>query len=164
MTRKQAQKSGPRVPAPELTAPESGTPESGIDESSTVASIAAELSPGELIDRITILEIKSQRITAPGPLENIGRELSAMCRARDGAVPASADLDELTAGLAAVNRTLWDIEDDIRACEREQDFGPRFVALARGVYRHNDRRAALKRDIDDLLGAAFTDEKSYAVY
>ena len=76
----------------------------------------------------------------------------------------SADLTALTAKLRAVNEALWQIEDDIRACERQQDFGPRFVDLARSVYRTNDERAALKRHINELLGAALVEQKHYVPY
>ncbi|MBT4865441.1 MAG: hypothetical protein HON53_10015, partial [Planctomycetaceae bacterium] len=73
-------------------------------------------------------------------------------------------LDRLTAELKAVNEALWEIEDDIRDCERAQDFGPRFIELARSVYVTNDQRAALKREINDLLGSRIVEEKSYASY
>lgn len=131
---------------------------------SHISSIAVETAPGELIDKITILEIKSERIDAPGKRANVVRERRVLETARDASIPASPDLDRLTAELRQVNAALWDIEDDIRACERAGDFGEKFVTLARSVYRTNDRRAALKRAINDLLGAAIVEEKSYAAY
>jgi hypothetical protein len=84
--------------------------------------------------------------------------------ARDLHVPGSDDLVRLTARLKVINEALWDIEDAIRCCERTQDFGPRFIELARSVYHQNDQRAAVKRQINDLLGARLIEEKSYASY
>lgn len=127
-------------------------------------TIQADISPGELIDKITILEIKAARICDAGKLGNVQRELAVLTRARDGAVRPSADLDALTGQLKAVNEAIWQIEDDIRDCERNQDFGPKFIELARGVYRNNDRRAELKREINHLLGSRLVEEKSYAEY
>ena len=131
---------------------------------SPARAITVDVTPGELIDKITILEIKAARIAAPEKLRNIRKELDLLKRARDGAITSSAALDRLTAELRAANETLWALEDDIRECERRRDFGGRFVELARGVYKTNDRRSALKREINELLGAAFLEEKSYTPY
>ena len=79
-------------------------------------------------------------------------------------LPASTGLDQLTADLKTINAELWDIEDEIRDYERAKDFGPRFVELARSVYRQNDRRAFVKRKINELLGSTLVEEKSYAAY
>ena len=128
------------------------------------AAIDVPVSPGELIDKITILEIKRARIADDAKRANVAHELALLNRARDAAIAQSAALDGLAAALHAVNGELWDIEDAIRRHERAGDFGPRFVALARAVYRTNDRRAAIKRQINDLLGAAIVEEKSYAAY
>jgi hypothetical protein len=84
--------------------------------------------------------------------------------ARDRAVLGSAELAGLTAELKAVNEALWQIEGEIRRCERAEDFGPRFVALARSVHRTNDRRAALKREINERLGSLLVEEKSYSLF
>ena len=127
-------------------------------------SISVAVSAGELIDKITILEIKSERIADAAKLANVRHELETLDAARRGAVTPSPGLDELTAGLKAVNERLWQIEDDIRDCERNGDFGPRFVELARAVYVNNDERAALKRRINELLGSDIVEEKSYAAY
>ena len=127
-------------------------------------SISVAVSAGELIDKITILEIKSERIADAAKLANVRHELETLDAARRGAVTPSPDLDRLTAGLKAVNERLWQIEDDIRDCERNGDFGPRFVELARAVYVNNDERAALKRRINELLGSDIVEEKSYAAY
>lgn len=124
--------------------------------------MAIETAPGELIDKITILEIKSDRMSDSEKLRNVRNELDAVRSARDRTIRQSDTLTSLTAELRSVNETLWDIEDQIRSCERAGDFGPKFVDLARSVYHNNDRRAALKREINVLLGSKIIEEKSYA--
>src|SRR5205085_11183846 len=106
----------------------------------------------------------SERMADPAKLANVRAELEALDAVRRDSLPSSPRLNELVEQLKAVNLQLWQIEDDIRLCERDQDFGPRFIALARAVYRTNDRRSAVKRAINDLLGATFTEEKSYPEY
>jgi hypothetical protein len=120
------------------------------------------VSWGELIDKITILEIKAQRITSETKRTNVLKELNELRAVRQASVSPSAKLDELTALLKAVNERLWDIEDAIRKCERTGQFEQRFVTLARSVYKNNDERSALKRRINDLLGSPLVEEKSYA--
>ncbi len=127
-------------------------------------AVAVEISPGELIDKITILEIKAERMADPAKLRNVRHELDLLSGIRERAFAPSPELARLTSELKEVNQTLWQTEDDIRDCERATDFGPRFIALARSVYRSNDRRAALKREIGALLGSAIIEEKSYAAY
>ena len=129
-----------------------------------MTAVKVEISPGELIDRITILEIKAARINDETKRANIGVELSELTAARQGAVPASARLAALTGELREVNGALWDIEDEIRALEAAGDFGPAFIELARAVYKTNDRRSAIKRNINELLGSRLIDEKSYTPY
>jgi hypothetical protein len=126
--------------------------------------ITVEVAPGELIDKITILQIKSEQITDATKRHHVGTELAVLAEARDRAMPDSADLTRLAAELKAVNEALWRIEDEIRLCERDEDFGPRFIALARSVYHTNDRRAALKRQVNERLGSRLIEEKSYATY
>ena len=128
------------------------------------ATIRIEVGTGELIDKITILKIKSDRITDAGKLSNIRHELDALTREREANVPQSAELDRLEADLRAVNEALWVIEDDIRACAAKKDFGETFIALARSVYRENDKRAALKRQINDVTGSTIVEEKSYTEF
>jgi hypothetical protein len=127
-------------------------------------TITVEISPGELIDKITILAIKLERMTDAAKLRNVRAEWEALVKARDDAITPSAELDRLTAALKKANEALWVIEDDIRDCERRQDFGPKFVELARAVYRNNDERSRLKRQINELLGSRLIEEKSYAAY
>ena len=124
--------------------------------------ISTPCALGELIDKITILRIKAARIREEEKLANIRRELALLERLAREDGPAGPSIDLLTDRLAAVNARLWSIEDAIRACEREGDFGPRFVALARSVYCENDVRAALKRAINTLANSALVEEKSYA--
>ena len=126
--------------------------------------ILVEVAPGELIDKITILQIKCERMADAAKLRNVRVELEVLEAARDGATASSPELSALTAQLKQVNEALWEIEDAIRDCEREQDFGPKFVELARSVYHSNDRRAALKRQVNELLGSKLIEEKSYAAY
>jgi hypothetical protein len=123
--------------------------------------VSTPCSLGELIDKITILRIKAERIDDQDKLANVHRELALLERLREEGASA-APIDSLAHQLAAVNARLWAIEGAIRLCEREADFGPRFVALARSVYRENDTRAAIKRAINALTGSALVEEKSYA--
>lgn len=127
-------------------------------------TVTIEIAPGELIDKITILEIKTEFIGDPEKLANVRIELETLSKSRDLAIEPSAEMDRLTADLKAVNLALWKIEDDIRDCERDGNFGPEFVELARAVYKTNDRRAALKREINTLLGSRLVEEKSYQPY
>lgn len=127
-------------------------------------TITVEVAPGELIDKITILAIKLERITDEAKLANVRIEHDTLCAARDANIAASAEMDALTADLKGINEELWVIEDDIRDCERNKDFGETFVKLARAVYFTNDRRADVKRKINDLLGSRIVEEKSYAAY
>jgi hypothetical protein len=126
--------------------------------------ILVEIAPGELIDKITILEIKSERITDADKLKNVRAELKILEQARDDAIRGGPKLEELTAQLKEINEQLWDIEDEIRGCERQREFGAKFIQLARSVYRSNDRRAAAKRQINELLGSKLIEEKSYTDY
>lgn len=122
--------------------------------------ILAPVSVGELIDKITILEIKSEKISDPAARANVQRELEALQALREGESLPPAVLGIVPA-LAAANRQLWEIEDALRGLEREGRFDADFVALARQVYGVNDRRAALKRQINILAGSAIVEEKHY---
>ncbi len=126
--------------------------------------INIEIAPGELIDKITILEIKAERIADAAKRANVLVELATLTEARAAAITDDDEIDRLAAELRVVNEALWDIEDDIRDCDRDGDFGPHFVELARAVYRTNDRRAELKRAINLQLGSRLVEEKSYKPY
>lgn len=127
-------------------------------------TVSVDISPGELIDKITILEIKLERIEERTKLANVRIEHDALTKARDGAITRSKGLDRLAGELKRINEELWRIEDDIRDCERAGDFGQAFVKLARAVYVTNDRRMAVKRRINEMLGSRLIEEKSYAAY
>lgn len=119
-----------------------------------------EVSAGELIDKLTILKIKSERIKDRDKLRNVREEMNALSRVR-ATIDSSPALMELEKQLKAANEQLWTIEDDIREHEERQDFGPSFIALARSVYQTNDHRARLKREINALLKSRLVEEKSY---
>jgi tetratricopeptide (TPR) repeat protein len=123
--------------------------------------VAVEISPGELIDKITILEIKAERVTNADKLRNVRVELGMLRSVSKQALPASVQLESYTAKLKAVNSALWEIEDGVRSCEAAGEFGPHFIELARSVYHCNDERAALKRAVNELLGSRLIEEKSY---
>lgn len=127
-------------------------------------SVTVDIAPGELVDKITILEIKLERITGEAKLQNVRTEWTILTAVRDTDLPSSTELDNLTAKLKVVNEKLWVIEDDIRDCERQSDFSNEFIRLARAVYFNNDERARLKRRINELLGSPLIEEKSYAAY
>ena len=127
-------------------------------------SIKVEVSWGELLDKVTILQIKAERIRDAAKVANVNRELQALAAERGQALALQPGAAALEQELKQVNEALWDIEDEIRDCERRKDFGPRFVELARAVYVTNDRRSAVKRQLNDLLGSALTEEKSYQAY
>jgi tetratricopeptide (TPR) repeat protein len=126
--------------------------------------IRVEVSAGELLDKITILRIKGARITDADKLRHVREELASLEQTSAESVPDSPELAKLVQELRAVNETLWQIEDDIRECEQANDFGPVFVQLARSVYLTNDRRSALKRRINELLGSHIVEEKRYTSY
>ncbi|WP_166266240.1 DUF6165 family protein [Marinobacter caseinilyticus] len=126
--------------------------------------ITVPVSFGEVLDKITILEIKSERIADAQKVRNVRLELEELSRVWDTAVPDQAAISEARQRLKAVNEQLWEIEDDIRDQEAAQDFGSRFVELARAVYVTNDKRAAIKKEVNLALGSRFVEEKSYQDY
>jgi uncharacterized protein DUF6165 len=119
------------------------------------------ISVGELFDKISILELKAAAIADPAKRANVLRELAALDAVRGEQVAPLPELAAVYAELQAVNRLLWDIEDRIREHERDEAFGDEFVQLARSVYRENDRRAALKRRINELTDSDIVEEKFY---
>jgi len=126
--------------------------------------IHVPVSYGELIDKITILEIKSKQMTDPAKLANVRNELDQL-NATWAAHPAAVtDIADERARLLGVNETLWDIEDRIRLKEKAQAFDQEFIELARAVYFRNDERAAVKREINLKLGSQLVEEKSYQDY
>ena len=126
--------------------------------------IEVPVSPGELLDKITILRIKSARMRDSGKLANVRTELAALERVWNASPYAAVDVAGDVSALLAVNERLWTIEDDIRDKERAQTFDAEFVRLARSVYIENDERAAIKRRLNVQLGSSLIEEKSYAEY
>ncbi len=126
--------------------------------------INVPVSPGELLDKITILRIKSARMRDASKLANVRTELEALERIWSASAYAAIDVASDVSALLAVNERLWTIEDDIRDKERAQTFDGEFVRLARAVYIENDERAAIKRRLNVKLGSSLIEEKSYAEY
>jgi len=126
--------------------------------------VSVPISFGELIDKITILEIKLERMSDPAKLANVRAELEMLRDIWRAAPESKQDVGEGWAALKQVNARLWVIEDDIRECERRQDFGAEFVRLARAVYFENDERARIKRALNERLGSRLVEEKSYRDY
>jgi hypothetical protein len=129
-----------------------------------MTEIRVPISPGELLDKITILQIKSRRMSGADKLANVRVELNSLQNTWDGSAYARVDVAAEMRDLLAVNERLWVIEDDIRDRERAQDFGAEFIRLARAVYFENDERAAIKRRINLKLGSGLIEEKSYREY
>lgn len=122
------------------------------------------VSHGDAADRISILEIKRERIDDAVKRRHVEAELDAVTIAFFAAVPDTSEFRVLFAKLKSLNETLWEVEDDIRNCEARGDFGEAFIALARRVYLTNDERAQVKREINRLFGSPLEEQKSYADY
>jgi hypothetical protein len=129
-----------------------------------MSDIKVPISPGELLDKITILRIKSQRMSDPAKLSNVRLELRALEQTWGASGYAKIDVEADVGALLAVNERLWVIEDEIRDKERAQAFDAEFIRLARAVYFENDERAAIKRRINTVLGSSILEEKSYSSY
>jgi type II secretory pathway predicted ATPase ExeA len=122
------------------------------------------VSVGEVIDKVTILEIKKEKIVDSVKLANVCTELNELKNVLQSHELAFDELPVLIADLLHINKVLWNIEDDIRECERQKSFGSRFVDLARSVYRSNDERSRIKRKINELTGSVIVEEKAYKLY
>lgn len=127
-------------------------------------SILVEVSWGELLDKVTILQIKEARIQDAAKIANVRKELAALAREHQRALDMNPAVPSLMDELRRINEALWEIEDEIRDWERRKDFGARFIELARAVYVTNDQRAAVKRQLNDALGSELVEEKSYQAY
>jgi len=130
----------------------------------TANSPLVPLSWGELLDKISILQIKSERVRAADAQKNIRAELDQLTTIAAERLRGDNKLQAACARLKAVNEKLWDIEDCIRDKERAQSFDADFIALARSVYHSNDERAAIKREINVHTGSALIEEKQYSAY
>ena len=126
--------------------------------------ILIPISPGELLDKITILQIKAERITDPVKVANVKTELDMLSQVWDESVESDDVITALSAELKSINERLWEIEDDIRDEERNRRFGERFVELARAVYVTNDDRANAKKKVNLHLNSTIVEEKSYQDY
>ncbi len=129
-----------------------------------MSEILVPVSFGELLDKIAILQIKSERISDEAKLANVRKELSALEQTWMAHPAAGNDIVRLRADLKAVNERLWVIEDDIRVKEKAQAFDEAFIKLARSVYFENDERARIKKEINVALGSSYVEEKSYQDY
>lgn len=129
-----------------------------------MSEILVPVSFGELLDKIAILEIKSERIQDAAKVANVRNELDALRKTWSAHPASQTPIDHLLAALKQVNERLWVIEDDIRLKEKAQAFDQEFIRLARAVYFENDERAKVKRDINLALGSAYVEEKSYQDY
>ena len=129
-----------------------------------MSEILVPVSFGELLDKVAILEIKSERMTDAAKLANVRKELDALNTTWAGHAASRVDIAALRAALKAVNERLWVIEDDIRIQEKQQRFDAEFIRLARAVYFENDERARIKKDINLALGSSYVEEKSYQDY
>lgn len=128
---------------------------------SNCQTVTAEISYGELIDKITILTIKSQRITDEEKLHNVHIELASLQETCSDFIGNREDIIHLQKLLQKINEDLWEIEDAIRVKERNKEFDDEFISIARSVYVTNDKRCAIKKQIDAILGSHITEEKSY---
>ena len=143
-----------------MTRPDQSTNPNPSADRLLAGTALAPIAFGELVDKITILEIKSDRIADPAKNSNVRRELEVLNRVlADFALTRS--FADLKAELRRINEALWDLEDEVRRCEREKDFGPLFIEAARGIYKTNDRRAAVKRELNERAGSSLLEEKSY---
>lgn len=126
-------------------------------------TILVEVSAGELLDKISVLRIKAQRIKDPAKLANVNEELRTLEATQAKALVSSTELNELVKELTSVNITLWEVIENIYACESEERGWEAYVELARSVYIHNDKRALLKRKINLLVGSRLFEEKGHDI-
>ena len=126
--------------------------------------ILSEISPGELLDKISILEIKIEKITNKKKLEEAQKEYKVLKKTQDSSIVFTDKIKSLFNSIKEINITLWNIEDKIRICEKNNDFGEEFITLARNVYINNDKRAHIKSEINVLLGSNIKEVKQYTEY
>ncbi len=133
-------------------------------QTEALKAVKVEVSAGELIDKLTILEIKIERIQDPYKMENIQNELRAVIDTVQTYIPPSKELNKLKSDLKETNKKLWDIEDQIRDKEQKKEFDQEFIDISRSVYITNDERGRIKREINQLLGSRLIEEKAYTEY
>jgi len=126
--------------------------------------VLSEISPGELLDKISILEIKLEKIKDKNNQEKIKIEYKILKKIQNSSIEMSDKIKDLYRSVSDVNIKLWDIEDKLRVCEQNKDFGKNFIELARGVYFNNDKRAKLKNEINEILKSDIREIKQYVDY
>jgi len=126
--------------------------------------ILSEISAGELLDKISILEIKLDKVKNKNSQERINIEYKMLMKARDSNIKITEKIRQLIKNIKEVNLNLWNIEDKLRICEKNKDFGQGFIQLARNVYFNNDKRAKIKSEINELLGSEIREIKQYVDY
>ena len=126
--------------------------------------IQSEISAGELLDKISILEIKLDKIKDQGKKEEVKKEYNVLKKVQKSNIGKNQEVEKLFLKIKEINLTLWDIEDKIRICEKQKDFGKTFISLARNVYINNDKRAKIKSEINKLLGSNIKEVKKYTIY
>ena len=126
--------------------------------------ILCEISPGDLLDKISILEIKIDKIKAKNHLKEINKEYKLLIKVKNQNIRSSNKINKLSHQIKKINLNLWNIEDKIRICEKEKDFGEKFIKLARNVYFNNDKRAKIKLRINKILGSNIKEIKQYVNY
>ena len=129
--------------------------------STKLNQILAEISAGELLDKITILEIKMEKITDSEKLKDINKELSSLTKTSNEKIPDKKRIEDLVSNLKKINLKLWDIEENKRRAEKEKKFDETFIQLSRDVYKSNDERAKIKLKINDILGSNIKEVKSH---
>ena len=132
-----------------------------INESKKIQS---EISAGELLDKISILEIKLDKIKDQSKKEEVKKEYNVLKKDQKSNIKTNEEIEKLFSEIKKTNLTLWDIEDKIRICEKQKDFGKTFISLARNVYINNDKRAKIKSEINKILGSNIREIKEYADY
>ncbi len=126
--------------------------------------VLSEISPGELLDKISILEIKLEKIKDKNSQEKIKIEYKILKKIQNSSIEMSDKIKDLYRSVSDVNIKLWDVEDKLRICEKNKDFGKNFIELARGVYFNNDKRAKLKNEINEILKSNIKEIKQYENY
>ena len=129
-----------------------------------MSKILTEISAGELMDKLSILEIKLDKIKDPALLQEIKKEYEAINEAKNKNINSSDEINFLYIDLKKINEQLWEIEDKIRLCEKNSDFKDKFIQLARDVYFKNDKRSKIKSEINKILGSNIKEVKQYTQY
>ena len=126
--------------------------------------ILSEISPGELLDKISILEIKMEKVKDKNSLEEIKKEHKILKEIQNSSIKLDVKIKELFNSIKEINIKLWNVEDKLRVCEKNKDFGKNFIELAREVYFNNDKRAKIKKEMNKILGSNIREVKQYIKY